>query len=248
MQSRDWSIPRRTEASIDECEAVETAWLKFRCDLIRLDVDRILDSLAIPRTAPDTFHYGEWLAWETNFQYIRRELVACSTAYEALTAGMSALSGIVSSKQAVEETRLSKAETQRTLREAKSTTKLTVLTITLAPMAMTSSLFSMTGEYAPGGQRFWVYFVWALPFTWVVFAFAVVVDWGMDERANWSMGTLGRHVKYVLMRMFGRSGGSSRSDGEKSSQRSFYEGHSDNDSRMVELVETDITEMPKTSR
>lgn len=247
MQSRDWSIPRRTEASIDECEAVETAWLKFRCALIRVDVDRILDALAIPRIAPDTGHYGDWLAWAANFQYIRQELVACPAAYEALTGGMSALSGIVTSKQAVEETRLSKEETQRALREAKSTTKLNVLTITLAPMAMTSSLFSMTGEYAPGGQRFWVYFVWALPFTWVVFVFAVVVDWGMDERANWSMGTLGKQMNRFFMRMFGRGGRTKRSDGEQSSQRSVYGGWSDRDSQVIELVETDITDMKSTT-
>ena len=71
MQSRDWSIARRTQAGIDEWDTVETAWLKFRCALIWQDVDRLLDALAIPKAEPDVQYYGDWRAWACDFQFLR---------------------------------------------------------------------------------------------------------------------------------------------------------------------------------
>ena len=72
-------------------------------------------------------------------------------------------------------------------------------------MAVTSSLFSMTGDYAPGEKRFVVYFMWALPFTLIVFFLAMVADWGYDAQADWSFKTLGKGIKNAFMGVSGRS-------------------------------------------
>jgi hypothetical protein len=83
--------------------------------------------------------------------------------------------------------------------------KLSVLAIILAPMAVTSSLFSMTGDYAPGEKRFVIYFLWALPFTLIVFLLAMVADWGYDAQANWSFATLGEGIKIAFTGMSRKS-------------------------------------------
>ena len=44
------------------------------------------------------------------------------------------------------------------------------------PLAFTSGIFSMSGNYAPGGSSFWVYWVVAVPLVLLVFFMAFCLN------------------------------------------------------------------------
>jgi CorA-like Mg2+ transporter protein len=54
-------------------------------------------------------------------------------------------------------------DARRSVVEAMSVRHLTYIALIFIPLAFVASLFSMTGDYAPGKSRFWIYWVTALP-------------------------------------------------------------------------------------
>jgi hypothetical protein len=207
MRSRGWALKRTTQQERDAAVMVETDWSRFRCSEYLEDMEANLDALGIPRVYEKVQEmYGDWKACELDLRWIYDQLTLRRDDYDRLTRSMSALAGIIGTRQALEETRLQKEEAMRTLKEAKSTKTLTVIAMAFAPMALTSQLFSMSSPFEPGGKEFWVYFVVALPLTLLVFIAALVSDRGYDERGEWSIGTFKRSVKRMYERSIGRRG------------------------------------------
>src|SRR5207248_1813024 len=69
---------------------------------------------------------------------------------------------------------------KQSLEEAHSVARLTVMALTFVPLSFVASLFSMQGDVAPGGRKFWIFFAVALPLLALVFlsAFAgVLLRW-----------------------------------------------------------------------
>ena len=206
MRSHGWALKRKTERERDAAAMVETDWSRFRCSEYLEDMEANLDALGIPRIDTKVQEmYGDWKACELDFRWIYDQLTLRRDDYDRLTRSMSALVGIIGTRQALEETRLQKEETMRALREAKSTKTLTVIAMAFAPMALTSQWFSMS-DFQPGGRQFWVYFAVALPLTLFVFIVAVVADRGYDERADWSIATFKKSMKKLFMKSTGRNG------------------------------------------
>jgi Mg2+ and Co2+ transporter CorA len=56
-------------------------------------------------------------------------------------------------------------DSRRSFDETANVSRLTVMALVFVPLAYVSSLFSMNEKLAPGGPRFWVYFVVAIPVT-----------------------------------------------------------------------------------
>ncbi|EED23182.1 conserved hypothetical protein [Talaromyces stipitatus ATCC 10500] len=63
------------------------------------------------------------------------------------------------------------ADTKRAISQAEDTRRLTYIAIIFLPMSFLTGLFSMSEPYGPGSDRFWIYWVVALPLT----AFIIVV-------------------------------------------------------------------------
>lgn len=63
-------------------------------------------------------------------------------------------------------------DSRRSFAEIANVSRLTYLALIFIPLTFTSGLFSMNAENAPGGERFWVYFVVAVPMTMTVFLLA----------------------------------------------------------------------------
>jgi hypothetical protein len=62
---------------------------------------------------------------------------------------------------------LSLVESNKSVEEAKSTRTLAILGTIYLPLSLMAGILSMSGEFIPGGARFWVYFVLALPLLFI---------------------------------------------------------------------------------
>jgi hypothetical protein len=69
--------------------------------------------------------------------------------------------------------------------EAKRVKGLSAMGMLFIPLAFTSGIFSMTGDFAPGGSSFWVYFIVALPLVLLVFVAAFAWHSGRIVIKNW---------------------------------------------------------------
>jgi hypothetical protein len=56
-------------------------------------------------------------------------------------------------------------ESRRSLAETENVARLTVLALVFVPLSYVATLFSMSDNFRPGGELFWVYFVVAVPLT-----------------------------------------------------------------------------------
>lgn len=63
-------------------------------------------------------------------------------------------------------------DSRRSFAETANISRLTYLALAFVPLSFISSLFSMSGELAPGGDSFWIYFAVAVPLVVVVFVLA----------------------------------------------------------------------------
>ena len=63
-------------------------------------------------------------------------------------------------------------DSRRSFAETANISRLTYLALAFVPLSFVSSLFSMSGDLAPGGHNFWFYFAVAIPLMLIVFALA----------------------------------------------------------------------------
>lgn len=125
---------------------------------------------------------GEVPWWDcgADFQFLHRRLVSLRHRAGALNAAVTGLAGISGN-------RISYKEQQRAIRETKRMKAITLLGLVFIPLAYAASVFSMSGEYAPGGRLFWVYLVASVPLIGVVLAGYYVLDYGYG-RGGWGEG------------------------------------------------------------
>jgi Mg2+ and Co2+ transporter CorA len=104
---------------------------------------------------------SNWEAWSSmadDCEHISQKIDAFSRQFDAMGAVVTSLVQIVDSRQSFTETA--------------NLSRLTYLALVFVPMTFVSSLFSMTGDFAPGRRFFWVYFVVAIPSLVLVFLIA----------------------------------------------------------------------------
>lgn len=61
------------------------------------------------------------------------------------------------------------AESRRTFSETRNVSRLTILALVFVPLSFVTGLFSMNEAFGPGGPKFWIYFVVAVPILSLVF-------------------------------------------------------------------------------
>ena len=164
MGSRGWSIRQHNQESIDEFQHVKRDWLRFRSTPIRRNLDLIFDALMLSRDDSDISR--GWKDWQYDFRWLRMRLSACSNEYQAITRDIAALSNIITSNKAVEESKKNAEASRRT-------EEISIYAFVLIPLTLITGIFSMTDEFAPGGSKFWMYFAVAFPFT----IFLLVIIW-----------------------------------------------------------------------
>lgn len=128
-----------------------------------------------------------WTDCTVDYQFLLTRMRALRHRTECLNSAITGLANIAGNRQAYKEQQLAVQEAKRSIREAKSTKAITLLGLFFIPLAYTSSLFSMTDDFAPGGQQFWVYWAASFPIVLLVLLGYYVLDWGYtDDGAAWS--------------------------------------------------------------
>ncbi|KAK6600154.1 hypothetical protein H4I96_07480 [Botrytis cinerea] len=140
------------------------------------DIQSIIQNLRIPSSPLFPIHY---LSSNLDFPFIHTSLSNLYTRVSTIISSTQGLSSIVASGEALHEARLS-------VREAKNSKTLTFIGLVFIPLAYTSALFSMSGEYRPGGSAFWVYWVTSLPIMGAIFGVTWVMRFEWGERGGWS--------------------------------------------------------------
>ncbi|KAF7925558.1 uncharacterized protein EAE98_006783 [Botrytis deweyae] len=161
------------------------------------DIQYIIQTLRISTSPPYPTHY---LSSTLDFPFIHNSLSNLYSRVTTIISSTQGLSSIVANREALHEARLS-------VREAKNSKTLTFIGLVFIPLAYTSALFSMSGEYRPGGEEFWVYWVTSVPIMVLVFAVTWAMQFEWDERGG------GRW--WGRARMTGNKGGKGSGDRNK---------------------------------
>jgi hypothetical protein len=157
-----WQMTRRDDFGTFESKWVEQAWSDINSFHRRIE-DHIRNVAAIRAVLG---HAGlahgpdEWISTYRDFRYIEAELERLKDRSDAVRNQLTSLAGVVGNKQAINE--------------ARSVRVLTVLGMAILPLSLVASLFSMSGNFSPGGSRFWVYFAVSIPLVFLVFGLAYV--------------------------------------------------------------------------
>jgi len=176
LSDSQWPLSHRHDFGGIDASSVEEQWSTLqthtrRCSEHVEDVQAILLSLRfevddlIPKPPQN------WMDCETDFRYIHKRLLMLKDSADALVDSVTGLAGIVGNKQA--------------LKEAKTSRALATIGLVFIPLAYTSALFSMSEQYSPGADYFWIYFAVSIPLMVVVFLSARLSE-HLDGNANWS--------------------------------------------------------------
>lgn len=136
---------------------VETQWSDSQALVRRMceyceDLEAIMLQCGITPHQPDLSDMKTWHDVSPDFQFLHKTFCVLRHRAERLNSATVGLAGIASNQQALREHASS-------LKEAKNMKSLTLVGLIFIPLAYTSSLFSMTQPYGPGGDQFWIYFV-----------------------------------------------------------------------------------------
>ncbi|KLO97362.1 Uncharacterized protein LW93_3340 [Fusarium fujikuroi] len=139
------------EANWSDCQTLERR-LQLHC----LDLEGILVQLRLPFERPDPREINSWQDVAADFQMLYHQYNHARSWVEKLNSSMTALAGIAGNRQAFREQQVS-------LEAAVRTRNITTLGLVFVPLAYVATLFSMSGDYAPGRERFWLYLVISIP-------------------------------------------------------------------------------------
>jgi hypothetical protein len=84
-------------------------------------------------------------------------------------------------------------EARRSFEETTNISRLTYLALVFVPLTFVSSLFSMSGDVAPGQRSFWVYFAIAIPFlaaTFAVVTYKHLYPWRKSVKHHYPLSEL----------------------------------------------------------
>ena len=180
-----WQLSRQSDYNDYDIPAVEEQWSSLQLSSRRLsefsdDVEEILRDLGIPvLDSGACTARADWKFSDKDFQYIHQRLQKMKKAVDEMIISAMGLSNIIGSRQALSEAR-------RSVKEAKSTKTLTVVGLVFIPLAYTCALFSMSDQFRPGSNLFWVYFAVSIPLILLVFAGTYAIQLGYDDSAAWS--------------------------------------------------------------
>ncbi|KAK4188498.1 hypothetical protein QBC35DRAFT_382402 [Podospora australis] len=169
------SMSRQENLDIFNTTTVEKQWsdvqsyerrLSYTC----LDLESIMLQCHIPFAPPDTkASAANWQSSEVDFQSLYMAFKEVKQRVELLGSSITGLAGIAGNRQAVEEQILSR-------QEATNVKALAIVGLLFVPLAYVTGIFGMEGPYAPGDEKFWVYWAVALPSCAV--AFITYFVWG----------------------------------------------------------------------
>ncbi|KAK4659571.1 hypothetical protein QC762_111470 [Podospora pseudocomata] len=177
------SMSRQENLEYFNTTAVEKQWsdvqsYERRLSYYCIDLESIMIQCRIPFQAPNVLS-GSGSSSEADFQFLYMALKDVRRRVELLSSSITGLAGMAGNRQAVEEQVLSR-------QEATSVKALTVVGLVFIPLGFVASLFGMEDWFAPGGERFWMYWAVAVPVSVVAFGlyfFAKVVrGGGMGKR------------------------------------------------------------------
>ena len=180
-----WQLSRQSDYNDYDIPAVEEQWSSLQLSSRRLsefsdDVEEMLRDLGIPVLDSGACNAREdWKISDKDFQYIHQRLQKMKKVVDEMIISAMGLSNIIGSRQALSEAR-------RSVKEAKSTKTLTVVGLVFIPLAYTCALFSMSDQFRPGSNLFWVYFAVSIPLILLVFAGTYAIQLGYDDSAAWS--------------------------------------------------------------
>ena len=132
------------------------------------EVNAILTALRIPldyaSTNRDEIHPMDS---REDFVLIYKRLLWTKSRFELLLNSATGLNAIAGNKEAIAQnmrySRKAQEESKRSLQEAQKASILTFLATVFVPLAVTSGIFSMSIEWAPGGEKFVYYWAITLP-------------------------------------------------------------------------------------
>ena len=198
LAKAEWRLSRQSDYNHRGSPAVEEQWSSLQLSSRRLsefsdDVEEILRDMGI--SVSDSVARATCVDWQSSdkdFQYIHHRLQKMKERVDQVMGSAMGLSNIIGSREALSEAR-------RSIREAKNAKTLTVVGLVFIPLAYTCSLFSMSDQFRPGSDLFWVYFAVSMPLVFLVFAGTFVIQLGYDESAAW---TFKRFKKACMGKMF----------------------------------------------
>ncbi|KAM0343203.1 hypothetical protein ACHAPU_008796 [Fusarium lateritium] len=166
--------------------AVEANWsscqtLEKRLHQYCYDLEYTLAQMRVPLQRPDLSEITSWRDVHIDFQMLHHRFENVRDWVGKINASITGLTGIAGNRQAFKEQQLSHEAATRTR-------NITTVGLLFVPLAYIATLFSMSGEYAPGGDKFWQYFVIAFPVTFLVMgsyeAMGWVRKWKMEKKVH----------------------------------------------------------------
>ena len=152
MIEAQWSDIQSLERRIGEyCEALEAVMIQLK----------------IPLEEPNMQKAQTWSDVAEDFQFLLMRFKSIQQRAVALNAAMTGLAGMAGNRQSLKET--------------KTTKTLTVLGLIFIPLAYTASLFSMAEPYAPGSEKFWLYFAISIPLIALLMGTFYLIDAKFDR-------------------------------------------------------------------
>lgn len=207
-----WKLSRRSDLTSFAVSAVEELWSdvqswKRRIGEYKDDLEAIMLQLRIPLAIPDLSRTEKWTDCAADYQFLLMSFKEIEQRVNSLNNSIAALTSIAGNRQAFKDQELSLKAAERSIREAKSAKALTILGIVFIPLAFTSSLFSMSDSYLPGGEPFWLYFVVSLPLVGLVFVAYYILELGYSNSGTqWSLRTFMHTAKEKVVHNSKRKG------------------------------------------
>lgn len=147
-----------------------------RCVQYCEEANAILLALRIPPdSVPRTENDFNPMDSREDFAYIYKRLLWTKSRFELLMNSATGLNAIAGNKEATAQnercSRRAREESKRSLQQARKGSILTFLATVFVPLAVTAGIFSMSDEWAPGGEKFGYYWAITLPLVFLLGAF-----------------------------------------------------------------------------
>jgi hypothetical protein len=158
------------EANWSDCQTLSKR-LQHYC----LDLESIIFQFKLPLERPDPHRINSWQDSEVDFQMLYCQFYHALNWVDKVNSSITGLTGIVGNQQALREQQLS-------LEAADRARNITILGLLFVPLAYVATIFSMSDEYAPGGEMFWLYFAISIPMMGLVFGIYQGVNWARNRK------------------------------------------------------------------
>jgi hypothetical protein len=167
-------MQRQSDFAELDLAAVESNWsdcqtLEKRLSKSCLDLEKILIQLRLPLERPNLGQIT-WQDAGADFQMLHHQFSFLRSWGDKMNSSITGLAGIAGNRQAFREQQLS-------LQAADRARNITALGLVFVPLGFVATLFSMSEEYAPGGEKFWLYFAISIPTTLLVLVAYMCANW-----------------------------------------------------------------------